>query len=245
MKRIYLSLLLVIICVGILICVEIIRGIYTYHRIKKDRKRQQEEQMYYDALRRENAMLLDLQKQMQQMRECVQRIEEHTKIDNSMTDYKSLQKDSLIISLLNDYEKRAKDNSIRFEQNTESIEEFPCNEMDTVSLLGNLLDNAMEACKNIQCVDYEKIDLFIRFTLKRFVTKDGKTILLEVENSKNPQSKPLENRFATTKENAEEHGRGVAIIKEIVKRYAGEIFFEDKGERFVTRIEFGEEIDDV
>lgn len=245
MKLVYLCFVLCIICVGIMICVESARGIYTYYQIKRSRKHQNEVESYYDVVRSNNARLLDLQEQVQQMRESIHRIEERTNAEKSMEDCNSMKKDSLISSLLDDYEDRAKDNDIRFLQDMEAVSSLPCNELDTVSLLGNLLDNAMEACLHRKGVGCVQEDCFIQITLKAFQLKDRNGMLLLVENSKNPQCKPLENGFVTTKKDAKEHGKGVAIIKGIVKHYGGKIFFEDKGDTFVTRIEFLKEPEDV
>ena len=57
-----------------------------------------------------------------------------------------------------------------------------------------------------------------------------------VKNSKRTESAVMENQFHTTKLDAENHGRGVRIIRQIVARYDGTVEFTDKGDAFEVAI---------
>ena len=87
-------------------------------------------------------------------------------------------------------------------------------------LYGNLLDNAIEACRKIE-------------TEKRFIRIENKFIagkmLLVIENSK------IEERnisLRTTKKDNYSHGRGIHSVRKVVEKYNGTITFTDKGEVF-------------
>lgn len=87
-------------------------------------------------------------------------------------------------------------------------------------LYGNLLDNAIEACRKV-----EKEKRFIKIENK---FTDGKMLLI-VENSK-PEERN-ENLITTKKDNYS-HGRGIHSIRKVVEKYNGTITFTDKGEFF-------------
>lgn len=92
-------------------------------------------------------------------------------------------------------------------------------------LYGNLLDNAIEACRKVE-------------TEKRFLSienkyRDGK-LLLVIENSKN--EKELYQDFHTTKEDKESHGRGIANVRKVVEKYHGTLKLSDGGDRFEAAV---------
>ena len=106
---------------------------------------------------------------------------------------------------------------------------LPFSEADIVSLFCNILDNAIEACKGIRG--------FVFLSIKNRVMADGTNgFEILVENSKKTNARPLEDNFATHKMEKDIHGRGVSIIKDIVRRYHGHISWDDRGDSFVTRI---------
>ena len=83
-------------------------------------------------------------------------------------------------------------------------------------LLGNLIDNAIEAVK---CLEGKKIDLNMNLV-------HGK-LYIEIRN-------PYENvirdgeRFCSTKTDKENHGYGLSIIQNIVDRYQGMLSIDTK-----------------
>ncbi len=100
-------------------------------------------------------------------------------------------------------------------------------EVDLCNLLGNLLDNAIEACG--KCLGKQRI---IEIRLR---TRDGKFIL-EVENTA-PENAFSNNRLlATTKDNPARHGYGVKSIKSIAEKYNGMVDFSQDGERFRSTV---------
>ncbi|WIV11587.1 sensor histidine kinase [Proteiniborus sp. MB09-C3] len=104
------------------------------------------------------------------------------------------------------------------------------NYIDLSIVIGNLLDNAIEACLN-PSVNEPLINL-------RIFTK-GYYLVIEVSNSKSnmvsTESESLGNRF-TTKEDKENHGFGLSNIKRIVNQYEGLLKIEDKENIFAVHI---------
>lgn len=98
-------------------------------------------------------------------------------------------------------------------------------------LYGNLLDNAIEACRVIP-----KNKRYIRLENK-FIS--GK-MLLVIENSK--ISKKNES-LRTTKKDSCGHGRGIQSVRRVVEKYSGTVNFTDKGEKFeVSAMLYGIEV---
>lgn len=86
-------------------------------------------------------------------------------------------------------------------------------EEQIVSLLGNLLDNAIEACKRLNPDLSRVIDL-------KMVLEDDQLIL----STRNPVSAPLEiknNRIQTQKSDAVHHGIGLLTIDSIIRENLG------------------------
>lgn len=91
---------------------------------------------------------------------------------------------------------------------------------DAGILLGNILDNAIEACEKIDKEDrWIKIDMFHK----------KNTLFIKVCNSK---IEGLVNINKSSKCDVHNHGIGVSSIKAIVKQYDGYVEFVDKGDEF-------------
>lgn len=95
---------------------------------------------------------------------------------------------------------------------------------DAGILLGNILDNAIEACAKINKGGrWIKIDMIHK----------KNTLFIKVCNSK---IKELVNIKKSSKRDFHNHGIGVSSIESIVKKYDGCIEFADKGEEFEVDI---------
>lgn len=91
---------------------------------------------------------------------------------------------------------------------------------DAGILLGNILDNAIEACERIdQNRRWIKIDMF----------HQKNTLFIKVCNRK---TKELVNISKSSKRDIHNHGIGVSSIEAIAKKYDGYVEFRDKGEEF-------------
>lgn len=89
-------------------------------------------------------------------------------------------------------------------------------------LVGNLLDNAIEACLLIP-EEQRKIDLTIDYR--------NTNLIIILKNCKIPHKN---HSLCTTKKNAKEHGLGIKSVQHIVKKYNGIIEFTDNGHFFIA-----------
>ena len=95
------------------------------------------------------------------------------------------------------------------------------------SLLGNLLDNAIEACRQ---VEQDK-----RITVQCKAQEN--CYYISVKNSANGKLQDQNQHFVTTKEdmcNGVGHGLGLRSVERVVNRYAGELLVEGRAGEFVV-----------
>lgn len=99
---------------------------------------------------------------------------------------------------------------------------------DIVTILSNLLDNAIEACK--------KCDVGKRILKLKFVNEDG-MIKIGVKNTfNNPIVYENEEIKSTKLVRAEEHGVGIKNIIEVIERYGGSYVIKDDNQEFYFSI---------
>ncbi|MDD3138492.1 MAG: GHKL domain-containing protein [Lachnospiraceae bacterium] len=91
-------------------------------------------------------------------------------------------------------------------------------------LYGNLLDNAIEACRKL-----EPDKRFIKLENKYI---DGKLLLI-IQNSKLPQKNEV---LETTKKDKDLHGRGIFSVRKVVEAYNGTADFQDQGDVFEVAV---------
>ena len=106
---------------------------------------------------------------------------------------------------------------IRFTVTAKVSENIPMNDLDFMSLLSNLLDNALEAAAQSE---ERFVDVFLR--------ELAGVLALKITNSISSGTNPDLSR--TTKKNLKEHGLGVEIVKGICRQYKGE-FLTSREER--------------
>ena len=82
---------------------------------------------------------------------------------------------------------------------------------DIVTILSNLLNNAIEACEKVKDKKVIKLKIAI----------EGKVIVISVKNTVREPIKIVNNKIETTKSNKKEHGYGIANIQSTVKKYKG------------------------
>ena len=98
---------------------------------------------------------------------------------------------------------------------------LPFRELDLCNLYANLIDNAMEAC-----IAEKTPDPIVHVT----VNVRGDYLFTQVSNPTTKDKSFLEKGAHTTKENRRLHGKGMEIVRGIVKRYNG---------RYAARIDDG------
>lgn len=117
--------------------------------------------------------------------------------------------------LLNSKKSRAKQEHVDFEV-VISSEEIPMNDNDMVSLLSNIIDNAIEASSKVEH------DKYVMLNIKRMTDK----IIIECENTFLEKPVILNNEFVTSKKDKSEHGIGFKTIREMVMKYNGNLVIE-------------------
>ncbi len=132
-------------------------------------------------------------------------------------------------ALLVDYRGAAKKNQVQADIFVEAgfHIEF-VKEIDITSILGNLLDNALEAAK--QC---EKGLVSVAL----YMENGGSLSVCRIENNYVTGGLKSEgNKLLTTKENPEWHGIGLQNVKRLVEKYSGYIQQEHENGVYVTTI---------
>ena len=115
---------------------------------------------------------------------------------------------------------------IEFICKTESMDDLKMDLVDMSSLISNLLDNAIEAAEKTGS-PYVKLDIFDHNAYH----------VIRVENRMSEENSALGGNFPrTTKSEADLHGFGLKIIKDIAEKYGGNFVVKKDGDRFVATV---------
>ncbi|MBE5954299.1 MAG: sensor histidine kinase [Lachnospiraceae bacterium] len=148
------------------------------------------------------------------------------KISKDNEDYIHLTGYKVLDIILDTKRREAGLNNINFFLSVEKLTNWRIKDGETISLFTNLLDNAMEAANKLEGEKY------VNLMLKQREDK----VVLEIKNSKNPEETPIELNMITTKSDYENHGYGIKIINDIVKRNNGYIRMQDNKDEFIIEI---------
>ena len=100
-------------------------------------------------------------------------------------------------------------------------------DVDLCSLLSNLLDNAVTACKN--CNNIRK-RIYIN------ITSDGYRYIFCVKNTIQESVLQTNPQLLTSKENKTGHGLGIKIVKSIAEKYNGNVDFYEENDEFCCNV---------
>lgn len=120
--------------------------------------------------------------------------------------------------LLSNKYQRAQESDIQTNFDVQVPAEMGFEMRDLGALIGNAVDNAIEACQ--RCTSERKIDLRLIYF--------NHMLLLEIENTTAEQVTD----FKTQKKKAFEHGFGVKSIQAITEKYHGDMLYEAKEHSF-------------
>lgn len=122
----------------------------------------------------------------------------------------------------------AKEMGIEFELQVFVPEELPFDECDLGVVLGNALDNAMEATK--ECQNHEKVvQIYIGIKKNALVAVIKNPYEHLIKTSKSGQ-------LISTKKESSRHGYGVSSISRVAEKYQGEVLFEILDGEFVLMV---------
>jgi len=134
----------------------------------------------------------------------------------------------LILDMILEYKLLAMEKKkILYEIKTDMIGEIALADKELCILLGNLLDNAIEAC--------EKLEEEKRM-VKIEVRKHHSMFMLIVENSCEAHAQVRKGIFRTTKKDDRMHGYGIHNVRKTVKNRGGQFQYGSRGENFYVKI---------
>ena len=117
-------------------------------------------------------------------------------------------------ALLNQKAYAAKANDIAIHMEVNDLSKLALNAVDMTAMLGNLMDNAIEACIA------HKVDKQIEVKVLL-----GEQFYFSIRNTCNPV-KIVDDRIRTTKPDASLHGFGLSNVKTIIQKYKGNYAME-------------------
>lgn len=100
------------------------------------------------------------------------------------------------------------------------------NKIDICTIFGNLLDNAIEACKKLN----KKSEIQVQL---RTYNQD---LFIRIENPIDTKQEIRKDNLITTKENKEYHGFGLKNVKECIDKYQGIMDITIEDNKFITFI---------
>ena len=150
-------------------------------------------------------------------------------IENNHTEsYISDSGNQVIDALLNTKYSIAKENGIQFLLKIFIPEELPVNQCDLGVVLGNALDNAIEATE--KCTGNDK-DIEIAMGIKK------QSLVLVI---KNPYEGYLKQdkigKLISTKNDFRRHGYGISSIQKVADKYGGDVIIETQDGKFVLTV---------
>ncbi len=138
----------------------------------------------------------------------------------------------VVDSLINHKYALALKDNIRFDATVFIPSALPFHNGHLSIIIGNLLENALEACKKLQ-QDQRYINLEVLYVKE--------VLQIHIKNSCLPDCQTDNTgKYLTTKKNKDWHGLGMSSIEQTVECYHGEINAENRGTEFeVTVIMYG------
>lgn len=119
---------------------------------------------------------------------------------------------------------------IGFECVVDNVDLSFMDDMDVCSLIGNILDNAIEASQEL--LDTKKPSISIKIgNINNFIIIKTRNECISCS-----RKKLKENIFETTKDIKKMHGIGLSSVKKVVEKYDGHCEFDMEGEVFTAEI---------
>lgn len=132
----------------------------------------------------------------------------------------------LLNTILSDYKEKAKEGNVAFDAYVEpGCKLDKISNMDFVTMLGNILDNAVTAAK-------KKEQGFV--LVRIFMDKNGKICIIKVVNDFTGVLKKRNGKLLTTKKQDGIHGVGLISVEKAAEKYGGYVEYYVEDARFHT-----------
>ena len=131
----------------------------------------------------------------------------------------------VVDSLINYKYSMAKELGIDFNANVFIPTELPFKNENIVIILGNLLENAIEACVKVDNNRYIGLEMGYEKNMLQICIKNSYTGEIK---------KNIAGDLETTKEDKENHGMGILSIKMAAKEYDGDVLVKNEGKDFAV-----------
>lgn len=146
-------------------------------------------------------------------------------VESKMDDILGI-RNKLMSALINYNRGRMDNEKIDFDCYVDLPTELHVSDVDMTIIMGNLLDNAIEACLGVD--DKRYIDLDIDYGYGR--------INIVMKNSFNGKAKIVDNHVQTSKEDKDFHGYGLRNIKKAAEKYDGSFTISGDNKEFIAKI---------
>lgn len=134
-----------------------------------------------------------------------------------------MQSDNVIVNaLMNEKINLAKSKGIKVQLKTSDLKDSFINDRDWCVILGNLLDNAIEACEKVE----GKKEIIVKIDDVAYGT------IINIRNSYCGDIPDMEGEVPTAKADKEEHGIGNQNVKLAAKKYGAIILYKKEKEMF-------------
>ncbi len=134
-----------------------------------------------------------------------------------------------IDSIVNYKADAAQKEGVKFYADIRIPKDAELNAEDISICLGNLLDNAIEAVRNLKHDKVIHVNLYA----------DNHNLFINIINNHNNTIQKERNRYLSSKKEGRGHGLGLLIVRQIVDKYGGEMTIQDEGGKFdVTIVAF-------
>lgn len=152
--------------------------------------------------------------------------------ETSIIDEYSLTGNTVIDSIINFKLRDAKKDNIQVSIDINVPMDIHIKSYDMTIILGNLLDNAIDAVKKLE--DNRSIDISIKYFKG--------SIIVNIDNSYDGQVSKKDDRIQTLKDDKENHGLGLDNVRKTVERYNGAMEIDYDDSRFYISLIIYEEM---
>lgn len=155
----------------------------------------------------------------------IEEIKKYLKRENELMDRKMFYiqtGNSVVDAIVNTKQSFAEEKGITFVVNAKVPENCVVSELDMTNILGNLIDNAIEASNSEE-------EPYIDVTMRQ----DKHFIVIKIINK---YSREFSKRLETTKHKRMFHGIGIGSVKNIVEKYEGEFSIDKQGKEVIVKI---------